>query len=403
MTRSQKNSAVLFKSKYGETSKEAYDEHTQILQASDNLLTASDLANGFKHFEYASSALKKSNKRKLTMRPQKVYVAERNLVDKFTTEIMKSTYNEPTDYFLIGQDENAGVIVLGSKFLLQRFFASKICMSDGTFKMAPKEFKQSYMLWYIAEGKCKDEVFDRSKAMLSCTFILKAKSETAYKIAFEILDNYRKEQNIPEPAFEDYITDDEPAVRNVVSQLYPSTKFSLCYFHHNQNVVRCLAQHKLSTYIRKCKTDEQLWFYGKIKQILAIPLLPPNEVIPSFQSLSSSILGFIESKFSNTFEIEQFKSFFETIAERYFSNAEKIQLTCKYGKHLKSTNLVESTHCVFNKSSIIPRHGTVANFIEGMTTIDLQYRTLAISFEDKEASVFSKKKKTICKTAGCDS
>lgn len=270
-------------------------------------------------------------------------------------------------------------------------------MSDGTFKMAPKGFKQSYMLWYIAEGKCKDEVYDRSKAILSCTFILKAKSEAAYKIAFGILDNYRIEQNLPEPAFKEYITDDEPAVRNVVGQFYSSTIFSLCFFHHNQNIVKCLAQHKLSSYIRKCKTDEQLWFYGKIKQILVILLLPPNEIIASFQSLSSSILSFIESNFSNAFYIEQFKKIFNTIEERYFSNEEKIQLTCKYRKHLRSTNLIESTHCVFNKSSIIPRHGTVANFIEGMTTIDLQYRTLAISFEEKGPTVFPKKKNRYAK------
>lgn len=388
MARSQKNAAVVYKSVYGGTSKQAYDKHTNILQVSGNLLTALDLANGFRPFEYASSALKKSNKRKTATRVQKVIVDEDNAIDKTTTRILKSTHNEPTDFFLIGQ--KAGVVVLGS--LVERLFRAEKCLSDGTFKMTPKGFKQSYMLWYIAEGNCKNEVLDRSKAILATTFILKSKSEATYQIAFEILDKYRRQHNIPEPAFQEYITDDEPAVRNVVGKLYPSTNFSLCFFHHNQNIVKCLAQYKLSSYIRRCQTDEQLWFYGKIKQILVLPLLPPNDVVTGFDILRLSILGFIESNFTNRYEVEQFKKFFDTVKDRYFSNEEKIRLTCKYGKHLRSTNLIESTHFVFNKSSIIPTHGTVSNFIHGMITIDIQYRALAIAFEDKGASVFAKKK-----------
>lgn len=46
LARSQKNAAVVFKSKYGGTSKQAYDKHTQILQTSGNNLTATDVAHG---------------------------------------------------------------------------------------------------------------------------------------------------------------------------------------------------------------------------------------------------------------------------------------------------------------------------------------------------------------------
>lgn len=177
LARSQKNAAVVYKSKYGGTCKQVYDTHTKILIASPNTLTASDVAKGFKPFEYASSALKKSNQRKSAINIKKVDIDERNIIDKASTEIMKTTHFELVDHFLIGQDEKAGVIVLGSKFLIEKFFLSKKCMSDGTFKMAPNGFKQSYMLWYIEEGKCKNEELERSKAMLAANFILKGKSE----------------------------------------------------------------------------------------------------------------------------------------------------------------------------------------------------------------------------------
>lgn len=58
------------------------------------------------------------------------------------------------------------------------------------------------MLWYIAEGQYLDEVLPRSKAMLAVNFLLKGKSEATYKILFQILEEYRKEQNIPEPNFD---------------------------------------------------------------------------------------------------------------------------------------------------------------------------------------------------------
>lgn len=391
LARSQKNVAVVFKSKYGGSSKNVYDSHLKMLNISSDCLTAADVSRGFGTFEYATSALKKSSKRKSAIQYKHVNVGEGDTIEKMSTHIMRSTHNEPDDYFLIGQNDS--VIVLGSKFLIERFFRSKICMSDGTFKMAPKGYTQSYMLWYVAEGMCKEELVARSKAMLAVNFVLKGKSEAVYKSAFDILEDYRKGHNIPDPLFEEYITDDEPAVRKVVAQLYPSTTFSLCLFHHNQNIVKCLAQHKLSNFIRKCNTDEQYWFYGKMKQILVIPLLPPIDVIPAFKSLSSTILKFIEDKFSNPYEVEQFRKFFSTIEERYFSNPEKIELTNKYRKTTRSTNLIESTHCVFNKSSVIPKHGTVSNFVDAMTIIDLEYRTTAIAFEEKGASVFPKKKK----------
>lgn len=66
LARSMKNSAVVYKSKYGGSSKQVYDSHSKILTVSgkNQNLTVKDFANGFATFEYAGSALKKSSKRK---------------------------------------------------------------------------------------------------------------------------------------------------------------------------------------------------------------------------------------------------------------------------------------------------------------------------------------------------
>lgn len=393
IARTQKNVAVVHKSKFGGSSKQVYDTHMKVLGATCKDVTAFDIAHGYQTFEYAQSALKKASNRKCAIQQHNVIVGESDIISKPSTLIKKSIPDETPDYFLIGQNEEAKVIVLGSRFMVERFFRSKKCMSDGTFKMAPMGYKQSYMLWYVDEGQYKDEALERSKAMLAVTFVLNSKSEATYKIAFDILDAYRISLNIPEPEFDEYMTDDEPAVRNVLSKLYTSITFSLCLFHHIKNIVKCLTEHKLTNFIRKCKSDEQMWFYGKIKQILVTSLLPQEEIVPAFKSLRSSILSFIGESFSNPFEIDQFKKFFEVVEERYFSNEEKLKMTCKHEKNIRVTNLIESSHCAFNKSTIIPRHGTLSNFIEGMTVIDLQYRAQAIAFEEKGPAALPKKSK----------
>lgn len=234
----------------------------------------------------------------------------------------------------------------------------------------------------------------RSKAILATTFLLKDKKQQTNQAAFEILDDYRKSINIPDPCFEEFLTDDEPAVRNVISGMYSNTKFALCYFHHNQNIVKCLVQHKLTCYVRKCKGDEQLWFYGQLKQILVIPLLPMSEMVQAFKFVSQHIMQFIVTKFTNSFEVDQFKQFFKTVEERYFSSEEKMKMICKYGIEIRTTNPIEAKHGVFNNSSIISQHGTVENFITSMKITDLQYRSLAIDFETNGPSAFPKKKKT---------
>lgn len=400
VTRSAKNEAVVFKSKYGGSSKSVYDTHSKVLLASHKQnITAADVAIGFKTFERAKPALKKASSRKSATTTTSVSVEEK-VVDRCSTLIVKSIPTEPDDYFLIGQDIANGVIVLGSKFLVERFFRSKHVMSDGTFKTAPLDFKQSYMLWYIASGRYENEIVDRSKAIFASCFLLRNKQQATYDIAFKILDDYRKAKKIPEPNFDEFLTDDEVAVRNVVKSLYSNTDFALCFFHHNQNIVKCMVQHKLTAYVRKCKEDEQLWFYGQLKKILVIPLLQLADMVPAFKMMVNHILKFVENKFENPFEVQQFQKFMTTIEERYFSDEEKMKLICKYGKSIRTTNPVEARHGIFNNTSLVPQKGTVSNFISSMMVTDFQHRSMAIDFESNGAAVLPKKRRQYVKQQG---
>lgn len=187
------------------------------------------------------------------------------------------------------------------------------------------------------------------------------------------------------------------AVRNVVESLYPDTVFGSCFFHRNQNIIKCMVQHKLTSYVRKCKEDEQLWFYGQLKKILVIPLLQLADMVPAFKSVAEHILKFVENKFENPFEIQQFKTFLKTVEERYFSCEEKMKMVCKYGKTIRTTNPVEARHGVFNNSSLVPQKGTVPNFISAMMATDLQHRAMAIDFETNGAAALAKKRNQFVK------
>lgn len=112
--------------------------------------------------------------------------------------------------------------------------------------------------------------------------------------------------NIRSPNWLEFLINNEIAVENVDMKLYPNTKICICLFHINKNIIKCLVDHKLTEFVRKCKTNEELWFYGKLKEVLAIAILPESEIQSSFVKLKSLSLGFIESNINNTYQILQF-------------------------------------------------------------------------------------------------
>lgn len=393
-TRSEKNLCVQHKGKFGVTPKQAYDIFTKRIERSSKKLkiTPTDIAEGFKSFDSAKPALKKANERKSAVKTPNMMDAE-GKVDKISTEILQTDADEP-DYFLIHEADKSGTIILGSRFLITKFFASEKVGSDGTFKMAPIGYTQVYMLWSLLEGGVEGEFAPRSKGIPAVYFILKGKTQALYDEAFRELEKYRKDNNIPNPSWSSYLIDDEKAVQNVVEELYPFVDIELCFFHVNKNILKCLMKFKLSSFVKKCESDGELWFYGQFKQILVLPLLPLSEIHDTFKSLKTKIASFFEYHFQNEYQREQLTKFFDKIEENYYGNDEKLRKICKYRKTMRGTNLIEASHGSFNKSIFTPKHSKPSNLIYGLKCVDLQYQTLAADYDLRGITAFPKKKNT---------
>lgn len=99
---------------------------------------------------------------------------------------------ETPDHFLVYQSgSESGVIVLGSKYLITKFFQSRVVLSDGTFKISPNGYKQLYILWFVNEATVENEEIPRNKAIAAIYFIMKTKSGAEYREAFKALEEYR--------------------------------------------------------------------------------------------------------------------------------------------------------------------------------------------------------------------
>lgn len=75
--------------------------------------------------------------------------------------------------------------------------------------------------------------------------------------------HYKIQKHIPLPMQNDYITDKENAIQNVIKTLYHYTKQSLCLYHVNKNIVYTIFSNQLTKYIKKCK--QKYWVLDLFK------------------------------------------------------------------------------------------------------------------------------------------
>lgn len=268
-----------------------------------------------------------------------------------------------------------------------------LAASDGTFNIAPINYSHVYMIWSILHGRIEGEFVDQSKAVPGIYILLKGKTQALYHEAFSMIEKYRAENGLPQPRWTSYLLDDEKAVQNVINSFYPWVVIELCYFHVNKNIVKCLVKDKLTNFIRNCKSDGEIWFYGKFKQILVLPLLPLTMIHAAFTELKNKIVSFFAFHFDSAYQRDQLNSFFLKVEENYYGNEEKMKKVCKYKKEIRGTNLLEASHGGFNKSVLSPKNGKLNNHINGLKCIDFQYQAVAIDYKQKGASAFPKKTK----------
>lgn len=124
----------------------------------------------------------------------KNFLVKRNQIDKkinkSSTIITKSFEDETEDFFLIRHCDDDNVI-LGTKFLLTKLFSSKKIMVDGTFKIAPKDYRQVYIFWAVVEECANEEDIERCKAFPCIYLILKSKLKEEYMKSFQEVEKYR--------------------------------------------------------------------------------------------------------------------------------------------------------------------------------------------------------------------
>lgn len=120
-----------------------------------------------------------------------VELNEDNEIEKSSTKLHKINSDEnDADYFLIRQLNN-GTVILGSKFLVERFFKGNKIMCDGTFIIAPEGYIQVYILWEVIEDTPFDESIARNTAIPCIYILMKTKKKQEYMEAFEEIESYR--------------------------------------------------------------------------------------------------------------------------------------------------------------------------------------------------------------------
>lgn len=186
-----KNQTVVAKSQYALTCKQAYDGGRRtLIKDSAKQITVRNINCSYKPFSTAKHALNKAHKRKSSALSSNFVDGNKKIKLDSTAVIPSYNLEEDVDHFLIYQSPT-GSVVLGTKFLIERFFTSDIAMSDGTFKIAVKGYTQTYILWYLIQGTIDEEEIPRSKAVAAAYFLMKSKSQTEYQELFGALELFR--------------------------------------------------------------------------------------------------------------------------------------------------------------------------------------------------------------------
>lgn len=189
--RTGKNRAVVNKSKFGTTSKQAFDGELRVLlREHKEDLTARNINNGYGSFKKSRSALDKAHKR-VGAPSTSNFLNETGFISKEKTVIIPTLdLNEDSDYFLVYESPQ-GSKILGTKFLIEKWFSSEIALSDGTFKIAPNGFSQTYIVWFAMQGQCEGELISRNQGIPAAYFLMKTKSIKEYEELFNALEQYR--------------------------------------------------------------------------------------------------------------------------------------------------------------------------------------------------------------------
>ena len=165
--------------------------------------------------------------------------------------------------FSVTNGNHIGAIFFSSE-MMHRLDEITNIQFDGTFYTVPKQFSQ---LWTIFV-----DVGRHTLPAIHC--LMTSKSQELYR-----------QNNIPQFKPLISMSDWEPAARNAFHEIYPDIKIYGCWFHYTQRIWARTQKLGLSQTFRN-----NLQFTKYVKQLMAIPFLPPSLIYPTHNLLQTSSL-----------------------------------------------------------------------------------------------------------------
>lgn len=233
-------------------------------------------------------------------------------------------------------------VIFYSQNLITFFDKSMNILIDGTFWSVPNNFEQLLTISFNLFGKFFPLIF----------VLMQKKSEIAYD---EIFNKLKKLCDIK---VENIIIDFELALKNAISNNFPSTNVFGCSFHYGQMIWRAIQSLGLNNAYRNDKT-----FKKTIKNIINLSFVPPNSVKKEYERLMNNCSEEFKILAKN-FILYFTKNFIgtESTEPRY-----KIMFWNCHGRILKNiprtTNCLEAWHRTLNFNCVVS-HLNLGKFIE---------------------------------------
>ena len=227
------------------------------------------------------------------------------------------------------QEIRGGVVMLGSRLSFDQLTenASHI-FGDGTFRFAPKFYKQMFTI-HIVKGHIFVPVV---------YFLLQNKQQRTYRTMFRMLRD-KCPDFVPGIAHFDF----EVAIQNAFREVFPDAEVRGCRFHLAQAWYRKLASLGLQVTYMIGKSKAAVW----LKVCFGLPCLPQAQVLEFFDEHN-------KSKPQNA----ALESFAQYLRSNYMSPASSfppnLWAGCLDGDRINTTNGCENFHRHFGTGRLSP-------------------------------------------------
>lgn len=240
-------------------------------------------------------------------------------------------------------------IILATALQLEYLSRAKVWFLDGTFKVVREPFSQLFTIHSFIK------VGSGMKQVPLCFVYMSGKKQSDYKIVLKTILSLLESA----PAVEECIMDFERAIWSSIRTVLPNVGIHGCWFHWAQAVFRQIKKKGLqSAYVH------QLPVRNFLRQIMALPNLPHEHIIPAFNYLKQrcpaephrllTVLSYIEKNWitSATRPPSTWSTYRRVI--RTNNDAEGWHHALNRRAHSNSLNMYRLFTLLFEESSQLP-------------------------------------------------